>query len=121
MPTGGLRSGLRRQDPVGDRKDYVLRRNPKKNQIRSIGRMIRKDLPPEVREALEKKLDDLKKQQDIHIRLAVERKIFLRNRKIRFFERRKIERRIRRLEKLQRNASGGHLHDAEIGGQLSKL
>lgn len=43
------------------------------------------DLPPEVREALENKLDDLKKQQDIHIRLAVERKIFLRNRKIRFF------------------------------------
>uniref|UniRef100_A0A1J3G5L7 rRNA-processing protein EFG1 n=1 Tax=Noccaea caerulescens TaxID=107243 RepID=A0A1J3G5L7_NOCCA len=124
MPTGGLRSGLRRQDPVGDRKDYVLRRNPKnsslKNQIRSIGRMIRKDLPPEVREALEKNLDDLKKQQDIHIRLAVERKIFLRNRKIRFFVRRKIKRRIR-LEKLQRNASGGHVHDAEIGGQLSKL
>ncbi|CAA7015351.1 unnamed protein product [Microthlaspi erraticum] len=92
-----------------------------KNQIRSIGRVIRKDLPPEVREALEKKLDDLKKQQDIHIRLAVERKIFLRNRKIRFFERRKIERRIRRLEKLQRNTCGGHVHDAEMSGQLSKL
>ncbi|KAL1188834.1 hypothetical protein V5N11_021994 [Cardamine amara subsp. amara] len=92
-----------------------------KNQIRSIGRVIRKDLPPEVREALEKKLDDLKKQQDIHIRLAVERKIFLRNRKIRFFERRKIERTVRRLEKLQRNTSGGHGQDAEIGGQLNKL
>ncbi|CAH8251111.1 unnamed protein product [Arabidopsis lyrata] len=92
-----------------------------KNQIRSIGRMIRKDLPPEVREALEKKLDDLKKQQDIHIRLAVERKIFLRNRKVRFFERRKIERSIRRLEKLQRSTSGGHVQDAEIGGQLNKL
>ncbi|CAE5956500.1 unnamed protein product [Arabidopsis arenosa] len=92
-----------------------------KNQIRSIGRMIRKDLPPEVREALEKKLDDLKKQQDIHIRLAVERKIFLRNRKVRFFERRKIERSIRRLEKLQRSTSGGHVQDPEIGGQLNKL
>jgi hypothetical protein len=92
-----------------------------KNQIRSIGRMIRKDLPPEVREALEKKLDDLKKQQDIHFRLAFERKIFLRNRKVRFFERRKIERSIRRLEKLHRSTSGGYVQDAEIGGQLNRL
>lgn len=44
-----------------------------------------KDLPPEVREAQEKKLDGFKKQQDIHNRLAVERKIFLRDRKIKFF------------------------------------
>ncbi|EOA37276.1 hypothetical protein CARUB_v10010871mg, partial [Capsella rubella] len=89
-----------------------------KNQIRSIGRMIRKDLPPEVRESLNKKLDDLKKQHDVHSRLAVERNIFLRNRKIRFFERRKIERSVRRLEKLQRNV---HVQDADIGGQLNKL
>ncbi|KAG7591061.1 rRNA-processing protein Efg1 [Arabidopsis thaliana x Arabidopsis arenosa] len=106
-------------------KGLRVERKPKnsslKNQIRSIGRMIRKDLPPEVRAALEKKLDDLKKQQDIHICLAVERKIFLRNRKVRFFERRKIERSIRRLEKLQRSTSGGHVQDAEIGGQLNKL
>lgn len=44
-----------------------------------------KDLPPEVREAQEKKLEGFKKQQDIHNRLAVERKIFLRDRKIKFF------------------------------------
>ncbi|XP_010542913.1 PREDICTED: rRNA-processing protein EFG1-like isoform X2 [Tarenaya hassleriana] len=91
-----------------------------KNQIRSIERMLRKDLPPEVRVAQEKKLEDLKRQQDIHTRLAVERKIFLRNRKIKFFERRKIERGIRRLEKLQR-ASSGHVQDTEIAEQLSKL
>jgi len=102
-------------------------------------------------------LDDLKKQQDIHFRLAVERKIFLRNRKVRFFgecfifdalyicivlscfsaesfgllgqnnyiflcvERRKIERSIRRLEKLHRSTSGGYVQDAEIGGQLNRL
>ncbi|XP_039015394.1 rRNA-processing protein EFG1-like [Hibiscus syriacus] len=91
-----------------------------KNQIRSIERMLRKDLPPEVREAQENKLEGLKKQQEIHTRLAVERKIFLRNRKIKFFERRKIERRIRRLEKLQRTSSG-QAQDAEIANQLSKL
>lgn len=76
-----------------------------------------KELPAEVREAQQKKLEELKKQQEIHTRLAVERKIFLRDRKIKFFERRKIERRIRRLEKLQRTSSG-QAQDAE---QLSKL
>ncbi|KAL6970504.1 hypothetical protein U1Q18_030203 [Sarracenia purpurea var. burkii] len=91
-----------------------------KNQIRSIERMLRKDLPPEVREAQEKKLEGLKKQQEIHNRLAVERKIFLRDRKIKFFERRKIERRIRRLEKMQRSSSG-QSQEAEISVQLSKL
>lgn len=43
------------------------------------------DLPPEVRDAQVKKLEELKKQQELHSRLAVERKIFLRYRKIRFF------------------------------------
>ncbi|XP_028102548.1 rRNA-processing protein efg1-like [Camellia sinensis] len=79
-----------------------------------------KDLSPEVREAQEKKLEGIKKQQEIHNRLAVERKIFLRDRKIKFFERRKIERRIRRLEKMQR-ASSGQSKEAEIAEQLSKL
>ncbi|XP_022760218.1 rRNA-processing protein efg1-like isoform X2 [Durio zibethinus] len=91
-----------------------------RNQIRSTERMLRKDLPPEVREAQEKKLQGLKKQQEIHTQLAVERKIFLKDRKIKFFERRKIERRIRRLEKLQRTSSG-QAQDAEIAQQLSKL
>ncbi|KAJ4956959.1 hypothetical protein NE237_013742 [Protea cynaroides] len=89
-----------------------------KNQIRSTERMLRKDLPPQVREVQEKKLEQLKNQQDLHKRLAVERKIFMRDRKIKFFERRKIERRIRRLEKLQR---ADHNHEAGIGSQLSKL
>ncbi|KAA8548723.1 hypothetical protein F0562_000407 [Nyssa sinensis] len=91
-----------------------------KNQIRSVERMLRKDLPPEVREAQERKLEGLKKQQEIHNRLAVERKIFLRDRKIKFFERRKIERRIRRLEKQQR-ALSGQAQEADIAEQLSKL
>lgn len=77
-----------------------------KNQIRSIERLLRKDLPSEVRVAQEKKLEGLKKQQDLHTRLAVERKVFLRDRKIKFFERRKIERRLRRLEKHLRSSSG---------------
>ena len=41
-----------------------------------------------MKETLKQKLEYLKKQQDDHTRLAVERKIFLRNRKIRFFGKR---------------------------------
>jgi hypothetical protein len=93
----------------------------------------------------------LKKQQEIHTRLALERKIFLRDRKIKFFgnsfsffneinlftnqshaesskscplfclERRKIERRTRRLEKLQRASSGQAAQDVDLADQLSKL
>ncbi|KAL3506029.1 hypothetical protein ACH5RR_031411 [Cinchona calisaya] len=119
----------------GERRQQTSRRRPKtlavdkkpkpksvslKNQIRSIERMLRKDLPLEVKEAQEKKLDVLKKQQENLNRLAVERKIFLRNRKIKFFERRKIERRIRRLEKQQR-ALSGQAQEMELAEQLSKL
>ncbi|KAM1171993.1 hypothetical protein ACFX2I_022150 [Malus domestica] len=116
----------RRVNPAGHRSKSALgpEKKPKsvtlKNQIRSIERMLRKNLPAEVREAQEKKLEGFKKQQEIHSRLAVERKIFMRDRKIKFFERRKIERRIRRLEKLQR-ASSGQAQDAEVSVNLSKL
>ncbi|XP_023639407.1 rRNA-processing protein EFG1 isoform X2 [Capsella rubella] len=108
------------------RRSKVLRveKKPKnvsiKNQMRSVERFLRKDLPPEVKESLVEKLEDLKKQQDAHARLAVERKVFLRNRKIKFFERRKIERSIRRLEKLQRTSSA-HVGDTDIAEQLTKL
>ncbi|XP_073278429.1 uncharacterized protein [Primulina huaijiensis] len=105
----------KKSKPKGKPKSVSL-----KTQIRSVERMLRRDLPLEVKEAQEKKLEELKKQQEIHNRLAVERKIFLRDRKIKFFERRKIERRIRRLEKQQR-ASAGQAQEAEIAGQLSKL
>lgn len=44
-----------------------------------------KDLPHEVREAQVKKLEELKRQQELHTRLAIERKIQLRSRKIKFF------------------------------------
>lgn len=126
MAHGGY--GKRRVKPAAGRRSKSLgteKKKPKavslKNQIRSVERMLlRKNLPAEVREAQEQKLEGLKKQQEIHSRLAVERKIFLRDRKIKFFERRKIERRIRRLEKLQR-ASSGQAQDAEIAEQLSKL
>lgn len=47
--------------------------------------LFTQDLPNEVKEAQQKKLEELKKQQETQNRLAVERKIFLRNRKIRFF------------------------------------
>ncbi|CAK9136672.1 unnamed protein product [Ilex paraguariensis] len=115
----------RRSKTLGVDKKPKPKAKPKpnaslKNQIRSVERMLRKDIPPEVREAQQKKLEGLKRQQEIHSRLAVERKIFLRDRKIKFFERRKIERRIRRLEKQQR-ASSNRAQEGETADQLSKL
>ncbi|EPS57943.1 hypothetical protein M569_16874, partial [Genlisea aurea] len=91
-----------------------------KNQIRSIERMLRKDLPLEVKESQNKKLEELKRQQDIHNRLVIESQLFLRDRKIKFFERRKIERRLRRLEKRQRSSTG-QTHESEVAEQLEKL
>ncbi|KAK4258075.1 hypothetical protein QN277_007575 [Acacia crassicarpa] len=123
MAHGGY--SKRRVKPANRRsKGLGMAKKPKaislKNQIRSTERMLRKNLPPEVRQAQEEKLAGLKKQQEIHTRLAAERKIFLRGRKIKFFERRKIERRIRRLEKLQRTSSA-QAESAEVAEQLSKL
>ncbi|KAB5545065.1 hypothetical protein DKX38_013177 [Salix brachista] len=126
----GKRRVAERKPPVGRRSkglgvDKKPKQKPKsvslKNQIRSVVRMLRKELPPQVREAQEKRLEELKKQQEIYTRLALERKIFLRDRKIKFFERRKIERRIRRLEKLQRASSGQLPQHADVADQLSKL
>ncbi|KAM0057101.1 putative rRNA-processing protein Efg1 [Helianthus debilis subsp. tardiflorus] len=91
-----------------------------KRQIRSTERLLRKDTRPEVKESLIKKLEGLKSQQQMQDNLALERKIFLRDRKIKFFERRKVERQIRRLEKQQR-ALSGQAQEAEIAEQLSKL
>ncbi|KAL3649049.1 hypothetical protein CASFOL_005452 [Castilleja foliolosa] len=128
---GKRRATAERKKPAGQRRPKTLTVDKKskpskpkavslKNQMRSTERMLRKDLPLEVKEALEMKLEGLKKQQETQNRLAVERKIFLRNRKIKFFERRKIERRIRRLEKQQR-ISAAQGQEAEIADQLIKL
>ncbi|CAL1396495.1 unnamed protein product [Linum trigynum] len=121
----GKRRVAGRQPSVGRRSKAIDKKGKSKsvslkNQIRSVERMLRKQLTPEVREAQEKKLEGLKNQQDLHTRLALERKMFLRDRKIKFFERRKVERRIRRLERQQR-ASSGQALDPQAVEQLSKL
>ncbi|CAN0857328.1 rRNA-processing protein efg1 [Linum grandiflorum] len=121
----GKRRVAGRQPSVGRRSKPIDKKGKSKsvsfkNQIRSVERMLRRELTPEVREAQEKKLEGLKKEQELHTRLALERTIFLRDKKIKFFERRKIERRIRRLEKQQR-ASSGQPQDPEAAVQLSKL
>jgi len=86
-----------------------------KNQIRSTERFLRKDLPDEIRVAQEKKLEELKRQQELQNQLVVQRTLQFRDRKIKFFERRKIERMIRRLEKQQRSNGDG------VNNNLSKL
>ncbi|CAL9038893.1 rRNA-processing protein EFG1-like [Musa acuminata AAA Group] len=129
MAHGGYaRRRLEERRPLGrrskglglDKKRKKSKSVSVKNQIRSTERLLRKDLPNEVRRAQEQKLNELKKQQELQTRLALEHKICLRDRKIKFFERRKIERMIRRLEKQQR-ASSDHVSDERILDQLSKL
>lgn len=129
MAHGGYaRRRLEERRPLGrrskglglDKKRKKSKSVSLKNQIRSTERLLRKDLPNEVRRAQEQKLNELKKQQELQTRLALEHKICLRDRKIKFFERRKIERMIRRLEKQQR-ASSDHVSDERILDQLSKL
>ncbi|CAN1841271.1 rRNA-processing protein efg1 [Linum perenne] len=121
----GNRRVAGRQPSVGRRSKPIDKKAKSKcvslkNQIRSVERMLRKELSPEAREAQQKKLEGLKEQHETHTRLALERTIFLRDKKIKFFERRKIERRIRRLEKQQR-ASSGQAQDPEAAAQLSML
>ncbi|XP_026660024.1 rRNA-processing protein efg1 isoform X1 [Phoenix dactylifera] len=123
----------RRSKGIGyDKKRKKNKSVSLKNQIRSTERLLRKwmefsdflivfkDLPVEIRQAQQKKLEELKKHQEIQSRLTVERKLQLRDRKIKFFERRKIERMIRRLEKQQRSSSD-HTSEGKISDQLSKL
>ncbi|CAI9118317.1 OLC1v1019874C1 [Oldenlandia corymbosa var. corymbosa] len=112
-------AGRRRPKSLGVDKKAKPKAVSVKNQIRSIERMLRKDLPPAVKEAQEKKLDGLKKLQEEQNRKAMAQKMNLRYRKIRFFERRKIERRIRRVER-QLRALTGEAREAELAEQLSK-
>jgi len=92
-----------------------------KNQIRGIERLLKKVLPAEVKDAQKKKLEELKQQSDVHFRIELERKMALRYRKVKFFERRKIERRIRRLEKQQRTSDDNPQRLADIAEQLTQL
>ncbi|CAM6031591.1 unnamed protein product [Sphagnum compactum] len=92
-----------------------------KNQIRGIERLLKKVLPAEVKDAKQKKLEELKQQSDVHFRIELERKMALRYRKVKFFERRKIERRIRRLEKQQRTSDDNPQRLADIAEQLTQL
>ncbi|KAI3877935.1 hypothetical protein MKX03_005730 [Papaver bracteatum] len=91
-----------------------------KNQIRSTERILRKtDLPPEVRQAQEKKLEDIKKKQELLIQLAENRVTILKNKKPKFFERRKLDRGIKKLERALETASDETREG--IKDQLAKL
>ncbi|KAJ7522335.1 hypothetical protein O6H91_18G007200 [Diphasiastrum complanatum] len=77
------------------------------------------DLPAGTKYAQEQRLEDLKMQLDIIFRSDIEQKLALRQRKMKFFERRKIERRIRRLER-QHRASFDH-HSVETIRQAGNI
>ncbi|MCO5601699.1 hypothetical protein L7F22_055822 [Adiantum nelumboides] len=97
-----------------------------KNQIRSVERVLRKALPWEVKDVQQKRLEILKRQAELHAHAELERKMTLRYRKVKFFERRKIERGIRRLERLQRAAADNLTEDlarqaADMAQKLGQL
>lgn len=96
-----------------------------KNQIRAVERLLKKNLPAEARDVQKKRLEDLKEQAEEHHRSELERKMSLRYRRVKFFERRKIERRIKRLEKLLEgtdNTDGPAMKEnPDITKQLAQL
>ncbi|KAH9307276.1 hypothetical protein KI387_035187, partial [Taxus chinensis] len=101
-PNAGRGLGVRSKEL--EKKEKKAKAASLKNQIRSIQRLLRKNLPQEIKEAQKKKLEELRKLVELQAQSELERKMALRYRKVKFFERRKIERRIRRLEKQQRAA-----------------
>ncbi|KAL4437487.1 hypothetical protein ABPG77_003468 [Micractinium sp. CCAP 211/92] len=79
-----------------------------KNQIRDMERLLAKpDLDPKMRARLEGKLEELKAAQAQHQRQELERKYAVRYHKVRFFERVKLERRIKKLQAQVSAAQGG--------------
>lgn len=115
-PSSGRGLGLRSKEIVKKAKSASI-----KNQIRSIQRLLRKNIPQEVKEVQEKKLAELGKLIELQNQSKLERKMAVRYRKVKFFERRKIERRIRRLEKQQRAALEHTGEDLEMqAGEISQ-
>ncbi|KFM24549.1 rRNA-processing protein EFG1 [Auxenochlorella protothecoides] len=78
-----------------------------KNQIRSVERLLSKfEVDPKLRARQEKKLEELRAAAAAHSREELERKYAVRYHKVNFFERVKLERRLRQLEQ-QLAAAGG--------------
>uniref|UniRef100_A0A061S769 rRNA-processing protein EFG1 n=1 Tax=Tetraselmis sp. GSL018 TaxID=582737 RepID=A0A061S769_9CHLO len=76
-----------------------------KSLIRGCERVLAKDnLEPRARAAQELKLRKLKEEHEKHVKSERERKLAIRYHKVKFFERRKIERLVGKLEKLRKHA-----------------
>lgn len=115
-PHSGRGLGVRGKEIVKKVKNVSL-----KNQIRSIQRLLKKNIPQEIKEVQEKKLAELRNLIELQDQSKLERKMALRYRKVKFFERRKIERGIRRLEKQQRAALEHTGEDLEMqAGEISQ-
>eukprot|EP00898_Chlorokybus_atmophyticus_P002298 jgi/Chlat1/3069/Chrsp21S03320 len=107
-----LLGGPKREKPKGEdgrlQAKGGIKKNAKKalkpvslkNQIRSCERLLHKDdLPPAARKATEARLEQLKKEHAAHARSELERKMAIRYHRVKFFERRKLERRIKQVQK----------------------
>ncbi|KAG2534576.1 hypothetical protein PVAP13_9NG070518 [Panicum virgatum] len=116
MAHGGYpRRGAAVRRPKSSASAGVADRKRKRPATAKTASLKNQDLPDDIRIAQEKKLEELKKQQELQNQLAVQRTVQLRDRKIKFFERQKIERMIRRLEKRQRS------NGDDVSNKLSKL
>eukprot|EP00232_Nephroselmis_pyriformis_P005316 CAMPEP_0182903244 /NCGR_PEP_ID=MMETSP0034_2-20130328/31116_1 /TAXON_ID=156128 /ORGANISM="Nephroselmis pyriformis, Strain CCMP717" /LENGTH=220 /DNA_ID=CAMNT_0025038073 /DNA_START=24 /DNA_END=683 /DNA_ORIENTATION=+ len=71
-----------------------------KNQLRSVTRLLNKEgIHPKVKEAQEKRLEELKKEMEDLDRREREKKFAKKYHKVKFFERVKVERRIGKIKK----------------------
>ncbi|MCO5578295.1 hypothetical protein L7F22_032135 [Adiantum nelumboides] len=115
---GNGSKGLGVKRSVG--KNKVKKKPSVKNQIRAVERLLKKNLPTEVQDVQRKRLEDLKNQAEDHQRAELERKMALRYHKVKFFERRKIERRIKQLEKLLEGTDATEAAAMKLDPDLNK-
>ncbi|KAL3142959.1 hypothetical protein ABBQ38_003244 [Trebouxia sp. C0009 RCD-2024] len=106
-------------DKKGDQKSKSGKLTSTKNKIRGVQRLLRKaGVDSKLRRSLEAKLLELQESLKKHNKEELERKFAVRYHKIRFFERIKLERRIKQLSgKAQR----GHALSATEQQQIQKL
>ncbi|GBG67388.1 hypothetical protein CBR_g525 [Chara braunii] len=76
--------------------------------------------PHEIKVAMEKKLAELKEQLAARARNVLEQKMTLRYKRVKFLERREIERRMRRVEKQQRMLAERGEDKGEAAAELAK-
>lgn len=93
-----------------------------KNRIRGLERLLKKeDLDPKVRKKKAEELEDLQRTFEQHKQAEKERKYALRYRRIKFFERVKVERQIKKLLRDQKEDDLDEVEKATMNDLKDKL